>query len=76
MRKLRDRRVSREVDGYARNVDGLTQALVQLASDVQGIVAMGQAPEPREAHFTRRHRNENVTATRERERRAPGGGVE
>jgi colanic acid biosynthesis glycosyl transferase WcaI len=38
------------------NVDGLTQALVQLASDVRGTAAMGaRARTMLEAHFTRRH---------------------
>jgi hypothetical protein len=38
------------------NVDGLTQALVQLASDVRGTAAMGaRARAMLEAQFTRRH---------------------
>jgi colanic acid biosynthesis glycosyl transferase WcaI len=38
------------------NVDGLTRAPVQLASDVRGTAAMGaRARTMLEAHFTRRH---------------------
>ena len=38
------------------NIDGLTPALVQLASDVQGTAAMGRrARTMLEARFTRRH---------------------